>query len=85
MSNEEFQAFCDKRFGPGDKVIVHSLGPTMVGEFPATVCGIYSFEPYEMYIIAWDDPSQIEPYYRDEKKWTHTVMAKGCMRLVVSA
>ena len=28
----DFQAFIDKRFGPGDKVIVHSLGPTMVGE-----------------------------------------------------
>lgn len=78
----EFQAFIDKRFNPGDKVIVHSLGPTMPGEYPATAVGIYAFEPYEMYIISWDDVEAINKLYRGPKKWTHCVMAKGCMRLV---
>jgi hypothetical protein len=79
-----FQEFIDKRFSPNDKVVVHSLGPSMPGEFKATVCGIYAFEPHEMYIIAWDDPASIKKFYPREKNWTHCVMAKGCMRLVES-
>jgi len=81
----EFQAFIDKRFGPGDKVIVHSLGPSMPGEWPATVCGIHAMEPFEDYIISWDRPDEIQRYYRGEKKWTHCVMTKACLRMVEKA
>jgi hypothetical protein len=81
----EFQAFIDKRFGPGDKVIVHSLGDSMPGEYLATVCGIYAFEPYEHYIISWDKPEEIQKFYRGEKKWTHCVMTKACLRCVETA
>jgi hypothetical protein len=82
IDQKTFQEFIDKRFNLGDKVFVHSLGPSMSGEYPATVVGIYSFEPYEMYIIAWDNIEAINKFYKSEKKWTHCVMAKGCMRLV---
>lgn len=86
VDDKAFQEFIDKRFGPGDKVIAHSLGPSMPGEFTATVCGIYAFEPFEMYIIGWDEPVKVNKFYpKSAKVWTHTVMAKGCLRLVEAA
>ena len=81
MSNEDFMAFCDKRFSQDDLVIAHSLGPTMVGEFNCTIRGISGCEPFESYIVEWSEPKSVQKFYPKEKFWTHSVLPKGCLRL----
>ena len=76
-----YNSFIDKRFNLHDKVIAHSLGPSMPGEFKATVCGIHAMEPFEQYVIGWDEPEKINKFYLGNKLWTHCVMSKGCLKL----
>jgi hypothetical protein len=72
-NNDDFKAFCDKRFVNGQEVIVGEFGNS-TETFRGIVRGIYSYEPFEHYIIEWiDHPKAL-------KDWDCTVVPKGCIR-----
>ena len=74
VDDKTYKEYLNKHFNNGDLVWVDKLGPAYEGQrFRARVCGIYAFNPHEMYIIRWKD----KPMEAD--KWETTVMSKACL------